>query len=89
MAKSNKLEKFISKLEIEKIGIHLLKFITEEEEFFCFTLLHDPETKQYTISKEINEQLFSENAYFCYFDPSPLLPSSLLKNYLVKINRLF
>ena len=56
---------------------------------FCFSLFVDPTTREYTISKDINEQLFSENAYFCYFDPSPLLPSNLLKNYLVKLSKMY
>lgn len=30
-----------------------------------------------------------DNAYLCYFDPSPLLPSILLKNYLVKLRAFF
>lgn len=32
--------------------------------------------------------MFLESSYLCYFDPSPQLPSSLLKNYLVKLNKL-
>ena len=35
------------------------------------------------------QDCINPNAYLCYFDPSPLLPSALIKNYLAKIFNLF
>jgi len=35
------------------------------------------------------KQCINQNAYLCYFDPSPLLPSSMIKNYFTKLYNLF
>lgn len=75
----------MQKPDIEKIGGQVHKFIQDTEDIFCFSLFKDGDS--YTISKDIDERVF--DGYFCYFDPSPLLPSSLLKNYLVKLNKMF
>jgi hypothetical protein len=38
--------------------------------------------------RDIIESL-NDNAFLVYYDPSPLLPSSLLKNYLAKLRAQF
>jgi hypothetical protein len=41
---------------------------------------------QFKITEDLSQALSNEQAYLVYFDPSPMLPSVLLKNYLVKLN---
>lgn len=43
---------------------------------------------EYEIGRDIVESL-NDNAFLVYYDPSPLLPSSLLKNYLAKLRAHF
>lgn len=42
----------------------------------------------FDISNDIRKSL-DKNSYLCFFDASPLLPSKLLKNYLVKLNHFY
>ena len=90
ITKSNKASVFIPKEEIAKMGESVLNFVKLEEETpFAFTLSNSEDPSQeYQISKDISLAL-NKNAYLCYFDPSPLLPSLLLKNYLSKLKVYF
>ena len=43
---------------------------------------------EFSVTKDISHAL-QQNSFLCYFDPSPLLPSQLLKNYLAKLRAYF
>ena len=53
-----------------------------------FAVTENPETNDFTINEDIRNSL-QPNSYLCFFDSSPLLPSKLLHNYLVKLNHYF
>lgn len=59
---------------------------TSEDNDFAFVLVKSESGFEvvHDISKALND-----NAYLCYFDPSPLLPSQLLKNYLSKLRAFY
>jgi len=86
--KSNKASAFVPKEELQVIGTQILNHIKSKEETpFAFSLQRKSPT-EFTISEEITEA-FNDDAFLCYFDPSPLLPSMLFKNYLVKLRAHF
>jgi len=89
IAASNKAAKFLPADELSKMGSSVLNYIKGEEDTgLAFVLIKDPENDAYKISSDISSAL-SPNAYLCYFDPSPLLPSVLLKNILLKLRAVF
>lgn len=73
ISKSNKASVFLPPSELSAIGASLLDHIKKEDDMsFAFTILKEGDV--FKISKDIKDAL-NDNAFLCYLDPSPLLPS--------------
>ena len=89
IAASNKAAKFVPAEELSKMGSCVLNYIKGEEDTeLSFVMIKESSDNNYKISSDISTAL-SPNAYLCYFDPSPLLPSVLLKNIVLKLRAAF
>lgn len=51
--------------------------------------MHNQETDQFETITDVTQVFTKPNSFFAYYDPSPLLPSALLKNHLVKLNHYY
>lgn len=65
-----------------------MEFAKSDDQNELAFVVKQSESGVYEIVRDIREAL-SDNAYLVYFDPSPLLPSNLLKNYLSKLRAHF
>lgn len=74
--------------DLTKIGGQILEFAKSDDQNELAFVVKQSESGGYEIVRDIREVL-NDNAYLVYFDPSPLLPSSLLKNYLSKLSAYF
>ena len=71
--KSNKITQFLNGEELQKISDKVLSYAQNEEQTnFAFSIIKDGDS--YELSHDLTQSL-KENAFLCYFDPSPLLPS--------------
>jgi ubiquitin-like modifier-activating enzyme ATG7 len=72
---------------LKSISTSVLNYV-KSDEVTQLAFIISQNDQEFSVTKDISYAL-QQNAFLCYFDPSPLLPSQLLKNYIAKLRAYF